>query len=375
MSATSRALELAQANDGDGVKFQIVGYEEISITNIEPHPNNPRPKFHTTDDDPHIRQLGESIKTQGQHHPALVYELKDKPGYYRLLQGERRWRACRAVGVDKLRCFIAKTPDSESEELGWLGIEEAFKLDWQPFFVLKYAWDLSAKLDVPVTHSEMTALTGLAPKDLRMADKVFRLEPEIQALCAEYEEYMYEQYSNGHRRKGTRLTGSGVRTQEFPVQKAALVWDIFEALRINCRLMVKETDDLELQRLIAARATRNGATVRDLELFHASVRAAGKEPPSGLLTEIADLLRNPTRSFRDVNRATGRTEIGKLTEFIKKSEALRKLAEFMVRNIEQCGTDAASLAEVEHAALLLARDANELERAFRQRREETKEQR
>lgn len=359
----------------NNIKYEIIGYAEISVEDIEPNPHNPRPKFHTGDDDPNLVALGEAIKTQGQHHPGLVYEqvghwsLPDRPGHYILLQGERRWRSCGIAGVGTYRAFIAKTPVSEAEEWDWLGIEEAFKLEWQPFFLLRYAYNLAKKHDVPVTHPEMAVKTGLGSKDLKIAEKLFALEPEIQAAVAEYEEFMYHQLSSGVRKKGTRLTGSGLRTKEFPVQKAALVWDIFEALRTNCTMMVRELSDLELQRLIASRATKNGSTLRDLEAFLGSVRAVGKNPPPGLLTQIADLIHNPERTIRQINENTGVTEYGKVQTFLSKAPRFRAQLDQLIRNVDQCGNDPTTLAAIESECMRLFSSAVQLEKTIREKRE------
>lgn len=356
------------------IKYEIRHYAELSVDSIVPNPHNPRPAFHTQDNDPKLIELGNAIKQQGQHHPGVVYEqvghhsLPDKPGHYVLLQGERRWRGCKLTGVESYRAFVVKTPTSEAEEWDWLGIEEMFKQEWQPFFLLRYAHELAQKHGVQVTHPEMAAKTGIAPKDLRMAQAIFSLEPAIQGLCAEYEQLMYEQLVSGQRRQRARLTGSGVRTQEFPVQKAALVWEVFEALRTNVPLMVKEYTDLELQHLIAMRATASGTTVKDLQSLIGAIKQGGKNPPPGLLTQLADMLRNPSRTIKDITRATGTTEIAKMAKFMQSSERIRKEIAFLIRHIEQCGSDADTLGALAHEALRLSRDAIDLERAFEGRR-------
>lgn len=370
-----RSSEVPTGFDSGGGKaprFNILGYAEIDPENIQRHPKNPRPAFHLSDDDPGLKALGDSIKVDGQHRPAVVYELvghyedEDQPGVYRLYQGERRWRACKIAGVEKLRCFVVATPKNLAEEMDWLGVEEAFKQDWQPFFVLKYCHDLAQEHGVPVHSAEISAKTGVSMSDLKIAEKMFKLEPAIQYYAAEYEELMYEQLVKGKRKRGSRLSGAGVRSKEFPVTKAAAVYDIFAALREHCSILVKEYSDLELQQMIAQKATR-GATLDDLQKLHGQIRQLGKNPPPGLLTEIDELLKNEDRAIKPFLRNTGVEESGKLNKFMQRSRNTRRIAAELVDVMEQVGSDPDDLEEVRTEALELIRDVSEVERQITNR--------
>lgn len=360
-----------------GQRFNIRGYAEIPVEDIEAHPLNPRPTFHLSDDDPGLKALGESLKVDGQHRPAVVYELvghydpevPDQPGKYRLYQGERRWRSARIAEVENLRCFIVDAPKSEAEEWEWLGVEEAFKQDWQPFFVLKYCNNLAEQHSVPVYSSEISAKTGVPMSDLKIAEKLFKLEEPIQFFAAEYEELMYDQLVKGKRKRGTRLSGTGVRSKEFPVNKAAMVYDIFEAMREHTPLLVKKYSDLELQQLIAQKATQ-GATLEELQKLHGQIKQLGKNPPPGLLTEISELLENDNRTIRGVLKNAGVEESGKLNQFMQRSVKVRKLCASITEVIDNVGNDPDDLRDVQVEALALFRDASELERAVSRRIDE-----
>lgn len=362
--AALRITEIAETTAGQ--RFRIIGYAEIPVEDIEAHPRNPRPLFHLGDDNPQLIKLGDSIRTQGQTSPALVYELhneKAQPtGKYRLYQGERRWRACKIAGVKTLRCFIAAPPKDEAEEYDWLGTEDAFKQDWQPFFILHYAWQLAQKHDVDVVSTEIQTRTSLSMSDLRMADKIFRLEPEIQAIVAEYEEEMYSQRLNGTRRKGGRIAGHGVRTTEFPVQKAALVWDLFSALRDAVPTIVAEYSDVELQRILAVKASQS--TLDDLGKLHGLIRQAGADAPPGLLTELAELLTNRKRKIIDTTRAAGVSESSRLNQFRSRAARLSTIAQGISKNINQIGSDPKELRAAQADALRVLADVGEMERAL-----------
>lgn len=364
------------------MRYEIKGYEEILTGRISPHPRNPRPTFHLADDDPHLLALSDSIKVEGQNNPAMLYEqvghysLPDKPGHYVLLQGERRWRACKIADVPRLRSLIVATPTNEAEEYEWLGIEEAFKLDWQPFFLLRFAADLARKNNVEVFSPEIAAKTGLSMKQLKIADAVFSLEPPIQAMVAEYEELAYEQAIKPGSKKRSKLAGSGVNTAEFPVAKAALVWEIFAELRRHCKIsLVKDKSDLELQRVIAQRATRRNTSIKDLQEFLVCAREIGKGGQGRAQTKhlhaVTDLLDNPSRNLRDINRRVGTNDLTKLLIFKDRSVALRKQIESLLNVLPTLtGVD---LEEYEVEALRLCNAATRLEQRIADQKKDNRE--
>ncbi len=75
------------------------GIREIEIGRIDPNPNQPRQSF----SEESIRQLADSIKEVGLLQPVLVTE---SGGRYRIVAGERRWRAARAAGLETIPCVV-----------------------------------------------------------------------------------------------------------------------------------------------------------------------------------------------------------------------------------------------------------------------------
>lgn len=342
-------------------RYEVLRMEEIPVIDLTPHPRNPRPTFHLSDDDPKLMALGDSIKLSGQTTMAMVFEQVDKPGKYTILQGERRWRACKIAEVPKLKCVVVNTPVTEAEELEWLGIEEAFKQSWQPFFMLRHAWNVANEHGIPVDHPQMPLKTGLTISDLRMAKKIFSLCSEIQNMCIQYEESLYRQSIRGEGKRRLKLSFiDGKRVVEFPVNKAAIVWDIFEALRENFASVCDEYTNEELQLLVANRATKIGSSFRDLEQFLAALKTI--DPPPGMLTQIATLLENPRKTLRDVNRVAGTQEYVTLNTFIKRSTLVRKNIEIAVKNKNRIGNNVDFLRDCQTEALRLINEASNLER-------------
>lgn len=354
-------------------KYEILSYLDVPTHRVIPNTMNPRPSFHLSDDDPNLVKLGDSIRSEGQHRPGLIYEqvghwsLPDKPGHYVILQGESRWRGCQIAGVDTYRALLVPTPKSELEEFEWLGIEESHKRDWGLFFVLRFAWQLAEKRNLPVVHADIATLTGLTLGQLRLAHKISQLAPEVQGLVAEYEEMMYETSINGRRPKHARLRGSGVRTKEFTPHKAGLVYDIFSEMRANLHNLVREYDDATLQAKIASFATR-GASHDDLENLLSAIRSYATEMPPGLLTQIADLLEDDQRKVRDVTRAVGHTQANKLIRLTNKLDSIITEANRLTKSANQLGTDPERLSEVALKLLHASQALNALERSVTDRR-------
>ena len=61
---------------------------KIDINEVEPNKAQPRKRF----DEEAIEELAESIKRYGLIQPIIVTK---KDGYYEIIAGERRWRACK----------------------------------------------------------------------------------------------------------------------------------------------------------------------------------------------------------------------------------------------------------------------------------------
>jgi ParB family chromosome partitioning protein len=89
--------------------------EYISVDQVRPSPDQMRRQF---PEEP-LRELADSIKAHGLLQPVLVTRLADG---YRLIAGERRWRAARMAGVDRIPAIVRHETDPEQSLL--LGLIE-----------------------------------------------------------------------------------------------------------------------------------------------------------------------------------------------------------------------------------------------------------
>lgn len=84
------------------------GAVTLPIGEIEPDKNQPRTVF----DEESMAELENSIREYGVLQPLLVRPVSD--GSYRIVAGERRWRAARAAGLTELPVVIKALSDAEA---------------------------------------------------------------------------------------------------------------------------------------------------------------------------------------------------------------------------------------------------------------------
>ena len=102
------ALFLDNEEIVDGVKS---GVSEVNIADIEPDRNQPRQKF----DEEKLNELASSIAEHGVITPLIVSPIAD--GRYKIIAGERRWRAARIAGVKKLPVVVKELSQKEIAEV------------------------------------------------------------------------------------------------------------------------------------------------------------------------------------------------------------------------------------------------------------------
>jgi ParB family chromosome partitioning protein len=83
----------------------------IELDRITPNRNQPRERF----DPEELDDLAASIRTAGVLQPVLVRSLGD--GQYELIAGERRLRAARLAGLDRIPALTQSAGEEESLEL------------------------------------------------------------------------------------------------------------------------------------------------------------------------------------------------------------------------------------------------------------------
>ncbi len=83
----------------------------LRLSQIEPDKSQPRKHF----EEEALNQLAESIKAHGLIQPILVAPIGEDR--YRIIAGERRWRACRLAGLEEIPALIREYSPREISEI------------------------------------------------------------------------------------------------------------------------------------------------------------------------------------------------------------------------------------------------------------------
>ena len=83
----------------------------VRLTEIEPNRDQPRQDF----DEQTLSELADSIAAHGLIQPIVVRPTAE--GTYKIIAGERRWRACRMAGLDTVPVVVKEVDDKALTEL------------------------------------------------------------------------------------------------------------------------------------------------------------------------------------------------------------------------------------------------------------------
>lgn len=100
------------------------GVHEVAITDVFPDPDQPRRHF----DDAALDELAESIRTRGILQPLVVRPTGG--GGYRIVAGERRWRAAQRAHLHQVPVIVKDFDDSATLEVAL--IENIQRADLNP---------------------------------------------------------------------------------------------------------------------------------------------------------------------------------------------------------------------------------------------------
>ncbi|TQN28582.1 ParB family chromosome partitioning protein [Haloactinospora alba] len=81
--------------------------QEIEVDSITPNPRQPRDNF----DEEALEELQASIVEVGLLQPVVVRKLG--PQHHELIMGERRWRASKEAGLERIPAIVRHTADNE----------------------------------------------------------------------------------------------------------------------------------------------------------------------------------------------------------------------------------------------------------------------
>lgn len=199
----------------------IGGPAEVLLNRIKPNRFQPRQVFSAAE----LKELADSIEAQGMLQPVLV--RRDGEGY-ELISGERRFRAMQSLGRQTIPAVVKESVTDE-EMAEWALVENIQRADLNP---LEEARGYRRLMDeFKLTQEDVAAKVGKDRATVANMVRLLKLPREVQDLLGD------GKLSMGHAR--------------------ALL----------------AVDNAESQKALAARAVRDGWSVRQME-------AAGRTAPA-----------------------------------------------------------------------------------------------
>ena len=157
--------------------------DEIPIELIRPNPSQPRTYFKKDE----LEELAESIKKNGLLQPILV---RKKDDVYEIVAGERRWQACKLLGMKTVPVRIREVTDEETIILAL--VENIQRTDLNP---IEEAYGYRRMMERgKMTQSQVAQAVSKGRSTIANALRLLELPEEAQQLLFE------EQITAGHAR-------------------------------------------------------------------------------------------------------------------------------------------------------------------------------
>jgi ParB family transcriptional regulator, chromosome partitioning protein len=187
---------------------------ELEVTQIEPNPDQPRVTF----DAAALDALAGSIGSVGLLQPLIVRPLDD--GRYELVAGERRWRAARKAGIDRVPAVVRTSP--EDERLQAALIENMVREDLNP---VEEARACAALVDdLGISKEELARRVGRSRAAISNLIRLLDLPDQVLTLLEQ------SQLSEGHGRAILQVRDQDRRAR-LAKQAAAEGWSVRETER------------------------------------------------------------------------------------------------------------------------------------------------
>lgn len=142
--------------------------KNLKITEVEPNREQPRKNFNQEA----LEELAESIKEYGLIQPIIVTQ---KDGYYGIIAGERRWRACKLAGLKEIPAIIREDDERKNKEIAL--IENIQREDLNPFEKAIGIKNLMQTYNL--TQEEVAKKLGKSRSSIANSIRVLNLEPRV----------------------------------------------------------------------------------------------------------------------------------------------------------------------------------------------------
>ena len=153
--------------------------QDIPVNEIRPNPYQPRKTFN----EDALRELSESIKNHGVFQPIIV-----KKGIrgYDLIAGERRLRASKMAGLDKIPAIVKDFSDDEMREIALLE-----NIQRENLTAIELAWAYKGIIDnLDIRQEDLALKIGKSRSHITNTLGLLNLPEEVQKMILNGERAM-----------------------------------------------------------------------------------------------------------------------------------------------------------------------------------------
>ncbi len=148
---------------------------ELAIDALQPGKYQPRTRM----DQDTLKELAESIKSQGVMQPILVRPITG--GRYEIVAGERRWRAARIAGLASVPALVREIPDQQA-----LAVALIENIQREDLNCLEEAHGIQRLIqEFGMTHATAAEAVGRSRAAVTNLLRLLELAPPVRELLAQ----------------------------------------------------------------------------------------------------------------------------------------------------------------------------------------------
>ncbi|MCR5141787.1 MAG: ParB/RepB/Spo0J family partition protein [Ruminococcus sp.] len=146
----------------------------LRLSLLEPDPDQPRTNF----DEEKLGELSDNIREHGILQPILVRPMDN--GSYRIVAGERRWRAARKAGLTEAPVVIRELTDIEAAQISL--IENIQREDLDP--IEEAAAYSRLMIEFDMTQDQVAKSVGKSRPQIANLVRLLSLPEEVQKMIS-----------------------------------------------------------------------------------------------------------------------------------------------------------------------------------------------
>ncbi|MEO6146263.1 MAG: ParB/RepB/Spo0J family partition protein [Sulfuriferula sp.] len=249
----------------------------LPVSQLQPGKYQPRTRM----DETSLRELADSIKSQGLMQPILVREVRADG--YEIIAGERRWRAAQLAGMGTVPVVVKVVPDEAA--LAMALIENIQREDLNP---MEEATGIQRLIDeFNMTHQAAAEAVGRSRSAVTNLLRLLNLAKPVQAMVLE------QQLDMGHARALLALTHPKQNEAAHVIVQKQM--SVREAERLvgqmlNPSIATTKKIDRDIQRLEETLSDRLGTRVNILSrkggAGKLTIEYASHEQLEGILNKL-----------------------------------------------------------------------------------------